>query len=64
VEPGLLGFLVVAGLGVILVFLFRSMNKQFKKIPPPEEPGDSDQAEDRKTPTAAETTEANGAKRG
>ena len=38
VEPGLLGFLVVAGMAVILVFLFRSMNKQFRKIgPKPEE---------------------------
>ena len=38
VEPGLLGFLVVAGMGVVLVFLFRSMNKQFRKIgPKPEE---------------------------
>jgi hypothetical protein len=38
VEPGLLGFLVVAGIGVALVFLLRSMNKQFKKLgPPPEE---------------------------
>jgi hypothetical protein len=63
VEPGLLGFLVVAGLGVILVFLFRSMNKQFKKIPPPEEPEDLDQAKGRETPTAA-TTEAKEAKRG
>jgi hypothetical protein len=34
VEPGLLGFLVVAGLGLALVFLLRSMNKQFKKIGP------------------------------
>jgi len=39
VEPGLLGFLVVAGIGVALVFLLRSMNKQFKKIgPKPEDP--------------------------
>ncbi len=39
VEPGLLGFLVVAALGVALVFLLRSMNKQFKKIGPrPEDP--------------------------
>jgi len=39
VEPGLLGFLVVAALGVALVFLLRSMNKQFRKIGPrPEEP--------------------------
>jgi hypothetical protein len=34
VEPGLLGFLVVAGIGIALVFLLRSMNKQFKKIGP------------------------------
>jgi len=38
VEPGLLGFLVVAGMGIVLVFLLRSMNKQFRKIgPKPEE---------------------------
>ena len=38
VEPGLLGFLVVTALGVALVFLLRSMNKQFRKLgPPPEE---------------------------
>jgi hypothetical protein len=34
VEPGALGFLVVAGIGVALVFLLRSMNKQFRKITP------------------------------
>lgn len=40
VEPGALGFLVVAGIGLALVFLLRSMNKQFKKLgPPPEETG-------------------------
>ena len=39
VEPGLLGFLVVAALGVAMVFLLRSMNKQFRKIgPKPEDP--------------------------
>jgi hypothetical protein len=32
VEPGVLGFLVVAAMGVALVFLLRSMNKQFRKI--------------------------------
>jgi hypothetical protein len=38
VEPGLLGFLVVAGMGLVLVLLLRSMNKQFRKIgPAPEE---------------------------
>jgi hypothetical protein len=45
VEPGLLGFLVVAALGVALVFLLRSMNKQFRKIgPPPEEETDAAEA--------------------
>jgi hypothetical protein len=34
VTPGLLGFLVVAGMGVAVYFLFRSMNKQLKKISP------------------------------
>ncbi len=39
VEPGLLGFLVVAALGLALVFLLRSMNRQFRKIGPrPEDP--------------------------
>ena len=43
VEPGLLGFLVVAALAVALVFLLRSMNKQFRKLgPPPEEETDAD----------------------
>jgi hypothetical protein len=35
---GTLAFLVVAGIAVVLVFLLRSMNKQFKKLGPP--PGD------------------------
>jgi hypothetical protein len=34
VTPGLLGFLVVAGLGLALFFLFRSLNKQLHKITP------------------------------
>jgi len=32
VEPGTLGFLVVAGMGVVLVFLFRSMTKHLRKV--------------------------------
>ena len=32
VEPGVLGFLIVAGIGVVLVFLLRSMNKQLRKV--------------------------------
>jgi hypothetical protein len=51
VEPGVLGFLVVAGIGVALVFLLRSMNKQFRKIEPPAGPaGASGPAEDAKQP--------------
>jgi hypothetical protein len=38
VAPGVLGFLVVAAMGVALVFLLRSMNKQFRKITPEPEP--------------------------
>ena len=34
VTPGVLGFLVVAAIGVALVFLLKSMNKQFRKITP------------------------------
>ena len=34
VTPGVLGFLVVAGMGVALYFLLKSMSKQLKKIPP------------------------------
>jgi hypothetical protein len=34
VTPGLLGFLVVAGMGLAVYFLFRSLNKQLKKISP------------------------------
>ena len=39
----MLGFLVVAAIGVALVFLLRSMNKQFKKIGP--KPGTSELGE-------------------
>jgi len=42
VTPGVLGFLVVAAMGVALVFLLRSMNKQFHKIAPPPEDGGGD----------------------
>lgn len=34
VVPGVLGFLVVAGMGVALFFLLRSMNKQLRKVAP------------------------------
>jgi len=51
VEPGVLGFLVVAGIGVALVFLLRSMNKQFRKITPQPGPDQGDGAgEEAKAP--------------
>jgi Na+-transporting methylmalonyl-CoA/oxaloacetate decarboxylase gamma subunit len=34
VVPGILGFLVVAGMGILLYFLLRSMNKQLRKVVP------------------------------
>jgi hypothetical protein len=34
VLAGTLGFLVVAAMGIALVFLFRSMNKQLRKVVP------------------------------
>jgi hypothetical protein len=43
ITPGVLGFLVVAGMGLVLVFLLKSMNRQFKKLPPP--PAETDQAD-------------------
>jgi hypothetical protein len=46
IEPGVLGFLVVAALGVALVFLLRSMNKHLRKITPdPSAPGADDDHE-------------------
>ena len=39
VTPGILGFLVFAALAVALVFLIKSMNKQFRKITPAPGPG-------------------------
>ncbi|MDH2428815.1 hypothetical protein [Sphaerisporangium sp. TRM90804] len=37
VGPGILGFLVVAAIGVALYFLVKSMNKQISKIEVPYE---------------------------
>lgn len=37
VTPGFLGFGVFLALGVVLVFLIRSMNKQMKRIQAPKE---------------------------
>ena len=46
VSAGVLAFLVVAAMGVALVFLLRSMNKQFAKITPAPGAGDGEQAQD------------------
>jgi len=46
VTPGILGFLVFAAMAVALVFLLRSMNKQFRKITPNPEPGAAPSPED------------------
>ena len=43
VQTGVIAFLIVAAMGVALVFLLRSMNKQFRKIDAnPLEPGSPD----------------------
>ena len=42
VTPGVLGFLIVAGMGLALFFLIRSMNRQFRKLPPPPAPDGAD----------------------
>ena len=46
VEPGVLGFLIVAGIAVALVFLFISMNKQFHKITPAPGSADGEEVKD------------------
>ena len=66
ITPGVLGFLVVAAMGVALVFLLRSMNKQFRKIgPKPEEdelpegtvPGEVLAREDDRSPADARSAD-------
>jgi hypothetical protein len=57
VEPGVLGFLVVAGIGVALVFLLRSMNKQFRKITPAPGPAEGSEAGGAEAKAPAQTPE-------
>ena len=57
VTPGVLGFLVVAGMGIALYFLLRSLSKQLKKIPPP--PAD-DAVDDGAAPAASASASAQG----
>jgi hypothetical protein len=45
-EPGTLAFLVVFGMAVIMVFLFRSMSKHLRKVnaqPRQDKPGSADE---------------------
>jgi hypothetical protein len=44
VGAGVIAFLIVAAMGVALVFLLRSMNKQFRKITPDPGPTAEEQA--------------------
>jgi hypothetical protein len=55
IGAGALGFLVVAGIGVVLVFLLRSMNKQFRKITPQPGPTADDETADDEAKTPAQT---------
>lgn len=44
VSAGVIAFLIVAAMGVALVFLIRSMNKQFQKITPAPGADDAEEA--------------------
>jgi len=46
VSPGVLGFLVVAALGVATWLLIRSMNRQMRKIDLPDDTGDTGDTDD------------------
>ena len=46
VSTGVIAFLIVAAMGVALVFLVLSMNKQFRKITPQPGPTDGEEADD------------------
>ncbi|MEV4566939.1 hypothetical protein AB0K12_24500 [Nonomuraea sp. NPDC049419] len=62
VSPGLLGFVVVAGLGFALYMLIKSMNKQMSRIQVPREhEQDTDQAEPAQASAQAAGKAARGA---
>ena len=46
VGTGVIAFLIVAAMGVALVFLVLSMNKQFRKITPQPGPTDGEEADE------------------
>jgi hypothetical protein len=56
VNAGVIAFLVVAAMGIALVFLLRSMNKQFRKITPQPGPPDGEETGDQ-AKTSAQTPE-------
>ena len=55
VNAGVIAFLIVAAMGVALVFLLRSMNKQFRKIDA--NPLEPDAPDGEETTTPAQTPE-------
>ena len=66
VGTGVIAFLVVAAIGVALVFLLRSMNKQFRKIdanpldaldPAEPDPADGHEADGEQAKAPAQTPE-------
>ena len=58
VTPGVLGFLVFAAMAVALVFLLKSMNKQFRKITPKDETAVPGAAGSKPGPNATAAQEA------
>jgi hypothetical protein len=56
VSTGVIAFLIVAAMGVALVFLVLSMNKQFRKITPQPGPTGGDEA-DEEAKASAQTPE-------
>jgi hypothetical protein len=59
VGAGVIAFLIVAAMGVALVFLLRSMNKQFRKIDanPLPGPDDGHEADGQQAKAPAQTPE-------
>ena len=57
VGAGVTAFLIVAAMGVALVFLLRSMNKQFRKITPEPGPADGHEADGEEAKAPAPTPE-------
>jgi hypothetical protein len=62
VVPGILGFLVVAGMALVLYFLLRSLNKQLRKVVP--DPRWREEARENPTQTQAQTQEGQEYSRG